>query len=39
LKLSDNMPPGDYDLQVIAEERNSAKPAAAGQWTNFTVLP
>jgi len=39
LQLADNMPPGDYDLQVIAAERNGAKLAAAGQWTDFTVLP
>ena len=31
--------PGDYDLQVIATDRNGGKGAAAGQWTNFTVLP
>ena len=39
LKLADNMPPGDYDLQVIAAERNASKPTAAGQWTDFRVLP
>jgi VWFA-related protein len=39
LKLGDAMTPGDYDLQVIAAERNGGKGAAAGQWTDFTVLP
>ena len=39
LKLADSMTPGDYDLQVIAAERNGGKGAAAGQWTDFTVLP
>ncbi len=39
LKLADSMTPGDYDLQVIATERNGGKGAAAGQWTDFTVLP
>jgi VWFA-related protein len=39
LRLADNMKPGDYDLQVIAATRNGAKAAAAGQWTDFTVLP
>ena len=39
LKLADAMTPGDYDLQVIAAERNGGKGAAASQWTNFTVLP
>jgi VWFA-related protein len=39
LKLADAITPGDYDLQVIAAERNGAKGAAAGQWTDFTVLP
>ena len=38
LKLVDSMTPGDYDLQVIATERN-IKGAAADQWTDFTVLP
>ncbi|MGB9459228.1 MAG: VWA domain-containing protein [Bryobacteraceae bacterium] len=42
LKLGDNMTPGDYYLQVIVAERNAAKGttgAAAGQWTDFTVVP
>ncbi|MGO9011475.1 MAG: VWA domain-containing protein [Bryobacteraceae bacterium] len=42
LKLGDNMTPGDYYLQVIVAERNVAKGttgAAAGQWTDFTVVP
>ena len=39
LKLADAMTPGDYDLQVIATERNGGKGAAAGQWTDFTVRP
>lgn len=39
LKLADNMTPGDYDLQVIATERNGGKAMVAGQWTDFTVLP
>jgi hypothetical protein len=38
LKLADAMTPGDYDLQVIAAQRTGAKPAAAGQWTEFTVV-
>jgi VWFA-related protein len=41
LKLSDEMIPGDYNLQVIAAERNSGNGAsgtAAGQWTDFTVV-
>jgi len=39
LKLSDAITPGEYDLQVTAAERNGGKGAAAGQWTDFTVLP
>jgi hypothetical protein len=40
LKLAESMTPGDYDLQVIAAQRNGGKGAAAvGQWTDFTVLP
>ena len=42
LKLGDSMTPGDYYLQVIVAERNVAKGttgAAAGQWTDFTVVP
>jgi VWFA-related protein len=40
LKLAENMAPGNYDLQVIATERNGGKPVtAAGQWTDFTVVP
>ena len=39
LKLASAMTPGDYDLQVIAAERNGGKGGAAGQWTDFTVLP
>jgi hypothetical protein len=38
LKLADRLTPGDYDLQVLAAETNGGK-AAAGQWTDFTVLP
>jgi len=38
LKLTDRLTPGDYDLQVLAAETNGGK-AAAGQWTDFTVLP
>jgi hypothetical protein len=38
LKLTDEMPPGEYYLQVIAAEQNG-KGDAAGQWTDFTVLP
>jgi len=39
LKLSDAITPGEYDLQVTAAERNGGKGLAAGQWTDFTVLP
>ena len=39
LKLSDAITPGEYDLQVTAAERNGGKGVAAGQWTDFTVLP
>ncbi len=39
LKLADRLTPGDYDLQVIATERIGGKAIAAGQWTDFTVLP
>ena len=39
LNLAGNMTPGDYDLQVIATDRKGGEGAAAGQWTNFTVLP
>jgi VWFA-related protein len=39
LKLANNMTPGDYYLQVIATRQKGAKAAAAGQWTDFTVLP
>ena len=37
LKLAANMTPGDYYLQVIAMEQKGAK--AAGQWTDFRVMP
>lgn len=39
LKLSANMPPGEYDLQVIATEGTGGKAKAVGQWTDFTLLP
>ena len=39
LKLADAMTPGNYDLQVIAGDRNGGKGSAVGQWTDFTVLP
>ena len=39
LKLAGTITPGDYDLQVTAAERNGGKGRAAGQWTDFTVLP
>ena len=39
LKLAAAMTPGDYDLQVIATERKGGKAIAAGQWTDFTVVP
>ncbi len=39
LKLADRLTPGDYDLQVIARERNGGKAVAAGQWMDFTVVP
>jgi VWFA-related protein len=38
VQLTGGMAPGDYDLQVIATERSS-KAKAAGQWTDFTILP
>jgi VWFA-related protein len=38
LKLTDEMPPGEYYLQVIAAEQKG-QGDAAGQWTDFTVLP
>jgi hypothetical protein len=38
LKLTDQMTPGEYYLQVIAAEQKG-KGDAAGQWTDFTVLP
>jgi VWFA-related protein len=38
LKLTDKMTPGEYNLQVIAAEQ-TGKGDAAGQWTDFTVLP
>jgi VWFA-related protein len=38
LKLTDEMPPGEYYLQVIAADQKG-KGDAAGQWTDFTVLP
>jgi len=38
LKLTDSMTPGDYYMQVIAAERSGVKRAAAGQWTDFTVV-
>ena len=38
LKLTDKLTPGEYYLQVIAAEQNG-KGDAAGQWTDFTVLP
>ena len=38
LKLTDEMPPGEYYLQVIAADQKD-KGDAAGQWTDFTVLP
>jgi VWFA-related protein len=37
LKLAANMTPGNYYLQVIAMEQKGAK--AAGQWTDFTLVP
>ena len=39
LRLADKLTPGDYDLQVIATEQKGGKAIAAGQWTDFTVLP
>jgi len=39
LKLAANMPPGNYDLQVIAAERKGGRGSAAGQWTDFRVVP
>ena len=38
LKLTDQITPGEYYLQVIAAEQNG-KGETAGQWTDFTVLP
>ena len=38
LKLTDEMPAGEYYLQVIAADQKG-KGDAAGQWTDFTVLP
>ena len=38
LKLADSMTPGEYNLQVIAADRKGGKDAAAGQWTDFTVV-
>ena len=38
LKLTDKMMPGEYYLQVSAAEQKG-KGEAAGQWTDFTVLP
>lgn len=38
LKLTDEMPPGEYYLQVIAADQKG-NGDAAGQWTDFTVLP
>jgi VWFA-related protein len=38
LKLTDKMPPGEYYLQVTASEQKG-NAEAAGQWTDFTVLP
>jgi VWFA-related protein len=38
LKLTDRITPGEYYLQVIAAEQQG-KGDAAGQWTDFTVLP
>ena len=38
LKLTDQITPGEYYLQVIAADQKG-KGDAAGQWTDFTVLP
>jgi VWFA-related protein len=38
LRLAKAMPPGDYYLQVVAQEPAGGKDAIAGQWTDFRVV-
>ncbi len=39
LKLSSDMPAGDYYLGVFVAERNSPRSGTAAQWTDFEILP
>ena len=38
LRLAKAMPPGDYYLQVVAQDPAGGKNAIAGQWTDFRVV-
>lgn len=39
LQLTGAITPGEYYMQVLAEQTGSKKPAIHGQWTDFEVLP
>lgn len=39
LQLNTTIGPGEYYLEVLADNPNSTKPAIDRQWTDFEVLP
>lgn len=39
LKLSKEMVPGEYFLQVVAKDAKGGKSGMASQWTDFEILP
>lgn len=39
LKLSKDMAPGEYFLQVVARDSKGGKNGLASQWTDFEILP
>lgn len=39
LKLSHEMPPGDYYLGIIVADRTVRKNSAVAQWTDFEIIP
>jgi hypothetical protein len=39
LKLSKEMVPGEYFLQVVARDSKGGKNGLASQWTDFEILP